>query len=119
MSISHCAYGARSALAATLLAFTCFGAGAAEYEQVVPESFTFRFDRTELATPAGADKVYGELTRDARRACRVIDGVTGVWRGRLRRECEADLIDKVVIEAAAPELVARHRGTVHFKLARR
>jgi UrcA family protein len=119
MSILNCACHMRSALAVTLLAFTCLGASAADQGQLVPESFSFRFDRTQLATPAGTDKVYGQLTRDARRACRVIDGGREIWRARVRRECEADLIDKVVAEVKAPELLARHQGTVHFRLARR
>jgi UrcA family protein len=119
MSIPYSGYRIRSALAATLLALGCVGASATEKATVVPERFTFRFDRGELSRPAGVDKVYGQLVRDARRACREIGPGRELWRVRMRRECEADLIDKVVATVAAPQLVARHQGTDYFRVARR
>lgn len=118
MSIPHCGYRIRSVLVATLLTLGSFGASATQ-DTVVPESFTFRFDRGELSSPAGVDKVYGQLVRDARRACREIGPGREIWRARMRRECEADLIDRVVARVAAPQLVARHQGTDYFRVARR
>jgi UrcA family protein len=120
MSFQNCGYRIiSSALAATLFTLGSFGASAADLAKADPASFTFRFVRGELSSPAGADRAYNQLVRDARRACREIGPGRELWRARLRRECEADLIDKVVAKVAAPQLVARHQGTGYFRVARR
>jgi UrcA family protein len=94
------------------------GANAADGDPIVPAEFTFRYERAALGTPAGADAAYVQLVRSARRACRVIGGGRELWRAKLREECAAGLIDKVIAKIAAPGLIARHHGTTHYELAR-
>jgi UrcA family protein len=118
MSVFNRTHRIRSIVAAALIAAACTGASAAADDAVVPAEFTFRFERAALGTPAGADAAYVRLVRSARRACRPIGGGRELWRDKLRRECAAGLIDKVVAKIASPRLTARHHGTAHYELAR-
>ena len=43
---------------------------------------------------------------------------TELWRQKAQRECQAELIDKVVAEIGKPDLLARHEKSRHFRLAR-
>lgn len=118
MSISDCACRIRTAIAASVLAVVCLDAGAAGRGEVIPESFTFRYDRGELRSATGAAKVYLRLTREARRACRAVGPGPQIGRATMRRECEAALIDKVVSASGVATLAGRHADTSHFRLAR-
>lgn len=109
---------ARTVLAAAIVSAACLTASAAEGAKIVPENFTFRFAQDEFATAKGVDKLYGRLTRDARSACGGLGRGTELWRQKAQRECQAELIDKVVAEIGKPGLIARHEKTSYFRLAR-
>ena len=81
---------------------------AAHAEQPV-EQFTFAYalDRSQLATEAGAETAYRDLTGRARAAC-AISGAKGL--GAVDTACAADLVEKVVAASGSATLEARHAG---------
>jgi UrcA family protein len=109
---------ARTVLAVAIVSAACLAASAAEDGKIVPGNFTFRFAQDEFATAKGVDKLYGRLTRNARSACGGLGRGIELWRQKAQRECQAELIDKVVAEIGRPDLIARHEKTSHFRLAR-
>ena len=111
-------YRSNTIPAALITLAACFCTTAAAGENVVPADFTFKFAPTDLATAGGTDRVYGQLVKNARKACRALGSGRELWRMELREACQADLIDKVVARIGRPELSARHRSSAYFDLAR-
>ena len=109
---------ARTVLAAAIVSAACLTASAAEDGKIVPENFTFRFAQDEFATANGVDKLYGRLARDARTACSGLGRGHELWRQKARRECQAELIDKVVARIGKPDLIAAHEKSSYFQIAR-
>ena len=109
---------ARTVLAAAIVSAACLTASAAENQMMSPENFTFRFAQDEFATAGSVDKLYSRLTRDARSACNGIGRGIELWRQKAHRECQAELIDKVVAEIGKPDLIARHEKSSYFRIAR-
>jgi UrcA family protein len=105
---------------AAVLALAASGLGAAASAGDEYETFTMTFDldRAALATPQGADAVYGDLKRAARRACRW-PGASAVDTNAAEIDCVANVIDQVVAAAQEPRLTARHAGTYYATRARR
>ena len=88
------------ALAASGIAFTA-SAGSME------ENFDVTF---QVDPSASVEENYAEFERVARRACRP-SSMLSVFRTHPRsiRACEADLINKVIAEAAISALTAHHQ----------
>jgi UrcA family protein len=98
-----------SVLASILVTSGCCATSSAQNGEPDPARFTFRFDRGELDSVAGVDRLYGRLTRDARRACYYLGKGGELWRVDSRNACQAELLEKIVDQSGAPALVARHQ----------
>lgn len=92
--------------AAAVLAVAPFAAHAET--PVVEFTFAYDLDRSQLATEAGAEAAYRDLTGRARAAC-AIAGVKGL--NAVDTACAADLVEKVVAASGSALLAARHNGS--------
>lgn len=68
-------------------------------------TFSFTYDRADLASPERARKLLHSLSVRAREACE-IQGVASLYHPTAQRDCEADLVAKVVAGIDSPFLTA-------------
>jgi UrcA family protein len=94
--------------AATILAAAALS-GAAHAETATDEiAFHYSLDRSLLASEAGAQAVYANLERQARRAC-TLPGVRGL--NTVDQACVAELVNKVVALSGSAALEAQFAGS--------
>jgi UrcA family protein len=99
------------AFTATAAAFLIAAAlsGAANAEIAAEEiSFAYSLDRSLLASEEGAQAVYANLERQARRAC-TLPGVRGLQT--VDQACVAELVNKVVALSGSAALEAQFAGS--------
>ena len=100
----------KAAVAATLLAsgLTLSGWAAAS---TVPKA-TLHFERGELASAEGLDRLHDRVMRAARNSCR-LHGVRGIARANWERECREELVGELLAAIDSErlkELHAQRRG---------
>jgi UrcA family protein len=102
---------------AAAIAAATLGLGAATAQDKVDFTFAYDLDRATLASPDGARRVYNDLRREAGRACRTSGSFHGL--NAIDRDCQAELVDKVVALAGSHALSSRHQGSYLYARARR
>ncbi len=80
-------------------------AGAQDAPAAARTTFNFEYDRADLTSPERARKLLHSLSLRAREACE-IRGVAALHFPTARRDCEADLVAKVVAGIDSPFLTA-------------
>ena len=81
------------------------GFGSAAEAQDPAKSFTFEYDRAELNSPEAARKMLHRLSIETRDACK-IPGVTALFKPSAQKDCEADIVARVVAGIGSPFLTA-------------
>ncbi|MEM9669077.1 MAG: hypothetical protein AAF950_09150 [Pseudomonadota bacterium] len=72
------------------------------------EDFKVEFNYNPYASEA---ETYDGFKRTARRACiSETHGLRGVFRTQLQKQCEAELMDRVVMKTKMPSLIALHEA---------